>query len=214
MTKIRCHGCARGFEAAGTCDAAFTVDALMAIIARTGRQPIDIHCPRCPHVSGDERLLLHAASLTQAGHSHLAEKALCTALLSAQGAEFALSPLQGLGKLFADTGFVSVGADHLSWNKHRLRRWNRGARRRRRQRSIDRRMIMERHLSTGVATIVALMAATRTASGRADIPFDPVEDADFAAERAAPRDQVGDWLLRLARHRASTGEKAGRRKPG
>jgi hypothetical protein len=55
-------------------------------------------------VSGDERLLLHAASLTQAGHSHLAEKALCTALLSAQGAEFALSPSQGLGKLFADTG--------------------------------------------------------------------------------------------------------------
>ena len=67
---------------------------------------------------------------------------------------------------------------------------------------------MERHLSTGVATIVALMAATRTASGRADIPFDPVEDADFAAERAAPRDQVGDWLLRLARHRAERGRDA------
>jgi hypothetical protein len=38
---------------------------------------------------------------------------------------------------------------------------------------------MERHLSTGVATIVALMAATRTASGRVDIPFDPTEDADL-----------------------------------
>lgn len=95
MTKIRCHGCARGFEAAGTCDAAFTVDALMAIIARTGRQPIDIHCPRCPHVSGDERLLLHAASLTQAGHSHLAEKALCTALLSAKAPNSRLAPCKG-----------------------------------------------------------------------------------------------------------------------
>jgi hypothetical protein len=68
------------------------------VIARTGRQPIAIHCPRCPHVSDDERLLLHAASLTQAGHSHMAEKALCAALLSAQGAEFVnsrLAPCKG-----------------------------------------------------------------------------------------------------------------------
>src|ERR1700693_2824588 len=35
----------QGLEAAGTCDAAFSVDALMAIIARTVRQPIAIHCP-------------------------------------------------------------------------------------------------------------------------------------------------------------------------
>jgi hypothetical protein len=75
-------------------------------------------------------------------------------------------------------------------------------------------MIMERHLSTGVATIVALMAATRTASGRVDIPFDPVDDVDFSAEHVAPRDRVGDWLLSLGRRRALTGEKASRRKPG
>jgi hypothetical protein len=94
----------QGLEAAGTCDAAFSVNALMAIIARTVRQPIAIHCPRCPHVSEDERHLLHAASLTQAGNGHLAEKALC-ALLSAQGAEFALGPLRGLGEFFAEAGF-------------------------------------------------------------------------------------------------------------
>jgi hypothetical protein len=75
-------------------------------------------------------------------------------------------------------------------------------------------MIMERHLSTGVATIVALMAARRAASGPAHIPFDPAEDADFGAEHVAPRDQVGDWLLSLARRGALTREKAGRRKPG
>ena len=92
-------------EAAGACDAAYSINALMEIIARTGRQPINIHCPRCPHVSDDERHLLHAASLTQAGSDHLAEKALCTALLSAQGAAFALGPLQGLGQLFAEAGF-------------------------------------------------------------------------------------------------------------
>jgi hypothetical protein len=56
-------------------------------------------------------------------------------------------------------------------------------------------MVMERHLSIGVTTIVALMAACRIASGRGDIPFDPEDDADFAADHVAPRDQVGDWLL-------------------
>jgi hypothetical protein len=67
-------------------------------------------------------------------------------------------------------------------------------------------MIMERHLSTGVATIVALMAARRTASGRGGIPFDPMKDADFAADDVPPRDQVGDWILSLARRRALTGK--------
>ncbi len=64
---------------------------------------------------------------------------------------------------------------------------------------------MERHLSAGVATIVTLRAACRTASGRGDIPFDPVEDADFPAEHVASRDQVGDWLLSLARQRMVKG---------
>jgi hypothetical protein len=53
-------------------------------------------------------------------------------------------------------------------------------------------MIMERHLSAGVATIVALMAACRTASGRGGILFDPVEDADFLTEHVASHDQAGD----------------------
>jgi hypothetical protein len=88
-------------HALGARDAAFSVDALMAIIARTVRQPIAIHCPRCPQLSPDEAHLLHAASLTQAGESALAARALRTALLSASGAEFALGPLAGLGELFA-----------------------------------------------------------------------------------------------------------------
>jgi hypothetical protein len=62
-------------------------------------------------------------------------------------------------------------------------------------------MIMERHLSTGAATMVALMAACRTASSEGDVLFDPEKDAYFAAEHAAPRDKVGDWLLSLARRR-------------
>jgi len=88
-------------EIAGAHDEAFSVNSLMAVVARTVRQPIAVHCPRCPHLSEDEAHLLHAASLAQLGESDLAERALRTALLSAPGAEFALGPLEGLGELFA-----------------------------------------------------------------------------------------------------------------
>jgi hypothetical protein len=94
-------GLCRQLHAAGAHDAAFSVDALMAIVARTVRQPIAIHCPHCPHLSADETHLLQAASLAQAGERALAERVLRVALLSASGAEFALGPLSGLGELFA-----------------------------------------------------------------------------------------------------------------
>ena len=97
-------GLIQGLGNTGACDAAFSIDALMAIIAQSVQQPVIVHCPRCPHLSDDERHLLHAASLAQAGDGHLAEMALRTALLSAQGAEFALGPLHGLGELFAEAG--------------------------------------------------------------------------------------------------------------
>jgi hypothetical protein len=91
----------QGLETAGVQEAAFSIDAVMAVVARSVLQPVAIHCPRCPHLSADEKSLLHAASLAQSGAVSLAEKALRGALLSAQGAEFALGPLQGLGELFA-----------------------------------------------------------------------------------------------------------------
>jgi hypothetical protein len=94
------HLC-RHFHTAGARDAAFSVDSLMAVVARTVRQPLATHCPHCPHPSTDETHLLHAASLVQTGESGLAERALRTALLSTSGAEFALGPLEGLGELFA-----------------------------------------------------------------------------------------------------------------
>jgi hypothetical protein len=46
--------------------------------------------------------LLHAASLAQAGETPRAERALRHALLSAQGAEFAIGPLEGLATLFTE----------------------------------------------------------------------------------------------------------------
>jgi hypothetical protein len=88
---------------AGPHDAAFAVDRLMSVVARTAKQPVAIHCPRCPSISGDEQHLLCAASLTQAGRERLAERVLRTALLSSIGAEFALGPLESIAELFADT---------------------------------------------------------------------------------------------------------------
>jgi hypothetical protein len=87
---------------AGAHDAAFSVDRLMQVVARSARRSVAIHCPRCPNLSDDEKHLLHAASLVQAGDGERAERALRTALLSAQGAEIALAPLEGLSELFTE----------------------------------------------------------------------------------------------------------------
>jgi hypothetical protein len=96
----------QALETAGALDAAFSVDRLMAGVARSVRQQIAVHRPRCPRVSGDDKCLLHAAGLAQVGDRPRAEKALRSALLSAQGAEFALGPLEGLGELFAAARLV------------------------------------------------------------------------------------------------------------
>jgi hypothetical protein len=97
-------GLCQGLETAGTCDAAFSIDTLMATIARTVQQRITIHCPRCPHLSDDERHLLHAASLAQAGDGHLAEKALRSALSRRKAPNSRSVPCGDWGELFAEAG--------------------------------------------------------------------------------------------------------------
>ena len=96
----------RSMQTVGAHDAAFSIDQLMSVVARAVRRPITIHCPLCSTVSEDEKHLLHAASLAQAGPGDTAERALRTTLLSAQGAEFALGTLEGLGALFAQAGLL------------------------------------------------------------------------------------------------------------
>ncbi len=91
----------QGLEIAGAPDAAFSIDGLMTVVARSVVRPVEIHCLRCPQLSDDEKNLLRAASLAQADDGELAEKVLRTCLLSAQGAEFAIGPLEGLAELFA-----------------------------------------------------------------------------------------------------------------
>ncbi len=96
----------QGLDMAGAREAAFSIDALMGVVARTARRMLTVHCPRCPNLSDDETQLLHAASLAQDGDSPAAERALRHALLSAQGAEFALGPLEGLGTLFTEASLL------------------------------------------------------------------------------------------------------------
>ncbi len=89
------------FAVEGVHDAAFSIDSFMSVVARVVRRPFSIHCPHCPDVSLDEKYLLHVASLAQAGDCRLVERVLRTTLLSAEGAAFAVGPLEGLGQLFA-----------------------------------------------------------------------------------------------------------------
>ncbi len=91
----------QALENAGAHDAAFSIDQLMALIARSARRSIAIHHPRCPGLADDEKLLLQAASLAQADKPDRVEYVLRTTLVSAEGAEFARGPLEGLGALFA-----------------------------------------------------------------------------------------------------------------
>jgi hypothetical protein len=112
-------------ENAGATDAALSIDSLMSIVARTGRRPIAVHCPRCPNLSGDEKQLLHAASLTQACNGALAEKTLRTALLSAEGAAFAIGALEGVGTLFgkARLFFARLASPALTFDDDDREAW-------------------------------------------------------------------------------------------
>ncbi|WP_428493163.1 hypothetical protein [Rhodopila sp.] len=94
----------QSLDAAGVSDAAFSVGRLMTAVAGSAVQPMSIHRPSCRHLSNDEKRLLHAASLAQSGHDHLAETALRAALLSAEGAAGALDPLLDLAGLLGEAG--------------------------------------------------------------------------------------------------------------
>ncbi len=90
-----------GMGIAGLPDSAMAIDAFMTIAGRSTYPALEVHGPRCDCLSQDEKHLLHAASLAQAGHDVLAERVLRTALLTAQGADMALGPLLAIGQLFS-----------------------------------------------------------------------------------------------------------------
>jgi hypothetical protein len=86
--------------------AASSVDHMMRVIARSAWRQVEIGCPRCTNLTPDELCLLHAASLAQAGETGRAEACLHAAMLSRQGAEFAMGPIEGLGEIFSDAELV------------------------------------------------------------------------------------------------------------
>ncbi|MGE0418400.1 MAG: hypothetical protein AB7O80_16485 [Acetobacteraceae bacterium] len=94
---------------AGARDAAYSIDGLMGIVARTGQRPVDIRCPRCPALSEDEAVLLHAARLAQIERADLAERHLRLNLLTSHGAKFAIGPLEGAGMLFLEARMIFGG---------------------------------------------------------------------------------------------------------
>jgi hypothetical protein len=98
---IPSHAFAKGSRAPGLLMPRFSIDALVTIVARAVRRPVEVHCPGCPNVSDDEKRRLYAASLAQAGVSDFPDKVLRTTLLSAEGAAFAIGSLEGLGELFS-----------------------------------------------------------------------------------------------------------------
>ena len=118
---VRCYSqqeCAlerliQGMSRGGAPDAAYSVNGLMWVVARTGQRPVDIRCPRCPSLSDDEAILLHAAWLTQEARSDLAERYLRAHLLTEAGAVFAIGPLEGLGNLFLAAG-LSFGRRRIT----------------------------------------------------------------------------------------------------
>jgi hypothetical protein len=91
---------------AGAPDAALSLDQFMRIITRTAWRQVGVACPHCPRISADEQLLLLVAGMAQAREAGLARDILRTGVLSAGGAEFALGPLEGLGRLFAGAGLA------------------------------------------------------------------------------------------------------------
>ena len=112
---------AQELEIAGAPDAALPIDAVMMVLARSVRQPVSIHCPRCRGLSDEEKHLLYAASVVQAGDVDLAERTLRNVLLTAEGAAWALGPLQELGEMFAEAGLflrrrtAPGGEDSNTW---------------------------------------------------------------------------------------------------
>lgn len=91
---------------ADAADAAYSIDALMEIILRTARRPVATHGPRCRRISDDERALLRAAALAQAGWTEEARRSLAGKMVAPAGARFAVGPLAGLGQVFASAGLL------------------------------------------------------------------------------------------------------------
>lgn len=91
----------RDLEDAGIAGAAFAITSLMATVARSATGQVDVLCLYSPYLSADEKHLLLAVSLVQAGERDSAARLLRTTLLGAQEAEFAIDPLNELGDLFA-----------------------------------------------------------------------------------------------------------------
>jgi hypothetical protein len=149
--------------AAGAHDAAFSVDQLMAVFVRSARRPMAVHCPPCPRtksICSMPQALCRLANIKW-------RSARCVPRCSRLKARNSrLAPCTGWVICSPRPDCSSARGSRPPQARRRPWRRSRGLPRCYRRRFNDRwGVVMERHLSTGVATIVALMAAHRGASG-------------------------------------------------
>ncbi|MDR3531166.1 MAG: hypothetical protein P4L90_11515 [Rhodopila sp.] len=103
---------------AGARDAAFSVDQLMSVFIRSARRPMAIHGPRCRGLSGDEKHLLNAASLVQAGESKMADAHCVPPCCQLKARNSRLVPCTGWVRCSPKPGCSSVAAGRLSQPGH------------------------------------------------------------------------------------------------
>lgn len=112
-----------GLEKAGCPDAASPLTALLHIVGETATRKLEIHKSNCPHLSDDEKRLLHTLAAQQTGHTLEAFDVLVT-LLPGAAVRLALVQAESVSASFALAGLLfperAWKLEELS-HTHRLR---------------------------------------------------------------------------------------------
>jgi len=96
---------AEEFAALGARAAGPGLDALLRVLVRAGGRSLDVRCPRCPALSRDEALLLHAVGHGQRGDLSAMAMLLAGCGLGSVAARFAGGPAEGIGRVLAAAGW-------------------------------------------------------------------------------------------------------------
>lgn len=101
-------------------DAAYSIDGLMHICALSTTRSLEVRCPCCPKLSGDERLILDAVGYAQRGDLPVARRVL-SGWLPESAARMASQMVSGLAGLFAEAGLQLMPKDvqRAAWDHSR-----------------------------------------------------------------------------------------------
>lgn len=93
------------FRRMGVPSAAALLDEALVAVARPALRPLSVHCPCCPDISGDERLLLDVAAAAQHGDREVGLSLLAD-LLDPTSARRALDSFTAFGSVVALAGLL------------------------------------------------------------------------------------------------------------